>query len=54
MCAPREPGSACALNLIFVRGDILVRFAGGGDKHGVTSHLGADQLADLVAYLESL
>ena len=27
---------------------------GGGDKHGVTSHLFADEIADLVAYLETL
>jgi hypothetical protein len=27
---------------------------GGGDKHGVTSHLAATQIADLVAYLETL
>jgi mono/diheme cytochrome c family protein len=27
---------------------------GGGDKHGVTSHLAADEIADLVAYLETL
>lgn len=27
---------------------------GGGDRHGTTSHLAADQIADLVAYLESL
>ena len=27
---------------------------GGGDKHGHTSQLGAAQIADLVAYLQSL
>jgi len=27
---------------------------GGGDRHGVTSHLNADQINDLVAYLETL
>jgi mono/diheme cytochrome c family protein len=27
---------------------------GGGDLHGVTSHLNTDQIADLVSYLESL
>jgi cytochrome c peroxidase len=27
---------------------------GGGDKHGVTSHLTAEQLDDLIAYLETL
>lgn len=38
--------------------DLASRFSdttcGGGDSHGVTSHLTADQLADLVAFLESL
>jgi cytochrome c peroxidase len=27
---------------------------GGGDRHGVTSHLSSGQLDDLVAYLETL
>jgi cytochrome c peroxidase len=32
------------------------RFAdsGGGDQHGLTSKLGADQISDLVAYLQTL
>jgi hypothetical protein len=34
--------------------DRFVAPCGGGDQHGVTSHLGAAQIADLVAYLESL
>jgi CxxC motif-containing protein (DUF1111 family) len=40
----------CASNL-------AARFSpgcGGGDKHGVTSQLSAAQLADLMAFLESL
>lgn len=37
--------------------DLTARFSaycGGGDEHGKTSHLDAAQIADLVAYLESL
>lgn len=38
--------------------DLRSRFApgacGGGDQHGKTSHLSADQLEDLIAYLESI
>jgi mono/diheme cytochrome c family protein len=34
--------------------DRFVPACGGGDKHGKTSHLSKSQIADLIAYLESL
>jgi hypothetical protein len=42
--------SGCAPTLL----DRLVNPCGGGDQHGRTSQLSAGELADLVAYLESL
>ncbi|MDX2022476.1 MAG: cytochrome-c peroxidase [Deltaproteobacteria bacterium] len=42
--------TGCAKTL----GDRFTASCGGGDKHGVTSHLSTAQLADLTAFLETL
>jgi hypothetical protein len=44
----------CATTLTDRFGDRRVPTCGGGDLHGKTAHLTSAQIADLVAYLESL